>query len=84
MSGVIQGSSLGPILFIIYINDLVEIILNRTKLFANATKIVSQIENENNDNNNLQDDINRVLEWTREWLIRLNIEKCKVMHFREK
>ena len=81
ISGVIQGSSLGPVLFIIYINDLVEIIVNKSKLFADDTNIISKIDNENHLNNNLQVDIDRVLDWTKDWLIRLNIDKCKVMHF---
>ena len=82
-SGVIQWSVLGPILFIIFINDLIDQIKNSPKVFADDTKIISKI-NELNQENNLQADINNVLDWKKTWLMRLNLEKCKVIHFGKK
>ena len=46
MSGVPQGSVLGPILFVIYINELPDKIVNITKLFADDSKIISSINEE--------------------------------------
>ena len=80
MSGVPQGSVLGPLLFVIYINDLPDKIVNVTKLFADDSKIISSIKGEM-DFNKLQNDLYSVGEWCRTWGMRLNVEKCKVMHF---
>jgi len=80
-SGVPQGSVLGPILFVIYINDMPDSLINfPCKLYADDSKIIAQIENEA-DSNKLQQDINAIVEWTDTWLMRLNYNKCKVMHF---
>ena len=79
-SSVPQGSVLRPTLFIIYINDLVETVTNRTILYADYTKILIPIDN-STDAERLQIDINSIVEWTNKWLMKLNIEKCKVMHF---
>jgi gas vesicle protein len=76
LSGVIQGSTLGPLLFILYINDLPDSVNNHAKLFADDTKLIAEI----NKDNDLQNDINGVLDWTNTWLMRLNLDKCKVMH----
>ena len=81
LSSVIQGSVLGPLLFILFINDLVDIIINDPKLFADDTKVASKVSE---NDNNLQTDINNILDWTKTWLMRLNINKCKIMHFGKK
>lgn len=44
-SGVPQGSKLGPIMFLIYVNDILAIFTSTTKLFAHDTKIYRQINN---------------------------------------
>ena len=79
-SSVPQGSVLGPTLFIIYINDLTDSISGETILYADDTKILSPITS-TKDRDALQLDLNNVINWTNLWLMRLNIEKCKVMHF---
>ena len=78
-SGVIQGSVLGPLLFILFINDLVDYIINKSKLFADDTKVIAKTSNE--ADSSLQTDIDNILEWTNTWLMRLNLDKCKIMHF---
>ena len=57
-SGVIQGSVLGPLLFILFINDLVDYIINKTKLFADDTKIIAKTNND--PDSCLQKDIDNV------------------------
>ena len=78
-SGVPQGSVLGPLLFVLYINDVAETIQCKLGIFADDTKIYSII-NSARDVEKLQCDLNSMREWSRSWLLNLNLEKCKVMH----
>jgi hypothetical protein len=79
-SGVPQGSVLGPLLFVLYINDLPEVLKNTSKLYADDSKIIAQIV-DSMSAVSLQEDIDAVTEWTRDWLMRLNASKCKIIHF---
>ena len=83
ISGIPQGSVLGPILFIIYINDLPDQIKAYTKIFADDTKIFKAIRNLS-DKETLQGDLDRLLEWSVKWQLRFNIDKCKIIHFGKK
>ena len=78
-SGVPQGSVLGPLLFIIFINDLSDSLKNICEIFADDSKVLSIIKNMLNCLA-LQDDLQKIDEWTKIWLVKLNDEKCKVMH----
>lgn len=78
-SGVPQGSHLAPLLFNIFINDLVKYIQFSTKLlFADDLKLFKIIRTYN-DCLELQEDINRVTEWCRVNYMKLNVAKCKIM-----
>ena len=79
LSGVPQGSVLGPILFIIFINDMPDKITSMVHLFADDTKISLRLTNQN-QTNDLQNDIDRLDEWSDRWKLRFNIVKCKTMH----
>jgi hypothetical protein len=79
-SGVPQGSVLGPLLFVIFINDLSKKIIKDTKLYADDTKVIS-INRCQDDSKLLQEDINTLVKWSEEWLIKFNESKCKVMYF---
>ncbi|KAF2345395.1 Reverse transcriptase domain [Trinorchestia longiramus] len=78
-SGVPQGSILGPLLFIIYINDLEVGIISKINKFADDTKICHRAFTER-DRATIQSDLNRLLQWTETWQMSFNIEKCSVMH----
>lgn len=78
-SGVPQGSVLGPLLFLIYINDLDDNIQAIISKFADDTKIMFPVTNQE-DANVLQQDLDRLIEWAEKWMMSFNKDKCKVLH----
>jgi hypothetical protein len=76
-SGVPQGSILGPLLFILYINDLPDILSYNTlcAIFADDTKIYRHI-NSHQDHIILQRDINNIYAWSITWGLTFNVNKC--------
>ena len=82
LSGIPQGSVLGPLLFIIYINDLVEVCSQGSRLFlyADDAKIFKHISNDF-DKVDLQSDLDSVKQWSDTWLLKLNEKKCKVISY---
>ena len=78
-SGVPQGSVLGPLLFVLYINDLPDNIANQIMMYADDSKILGPIKSES-DKAALQADIDQAVAWSHKWCIHFNLEKCKIMH----
>ena len=78
-SGVPQGSVIGSLLFVLYINDLPDCVDCESKLYADDSKLMSAFS-EPLDRISLQRSIDAVTDWTKDWLMRLNVGKCKVMH----
>ncbi|XP_065671811.1 uncharacterized protein LOC136089683 [Hydra vulgaris] len=80
LSGVLQGSVLGPFLFLVFINDLPENFINECRLYADDNKIFAPISSQN-DSQLFQNDINKLEEWSTKWKLGLNFEKFKSMYF---
>ena len=78
-SGVPQGSVLGPILFIIYINDIDVGLNNFISKFADDTKIGNAVITED-DKRKLQQDLNKIAEWSSNWQMPFNVNKCQILH----
>ena len=75
-SGVPQGSVLGPLLFVLFVNDLPEHVKSHLKLFADDLKIVANASL----HNVVSQDIEALEKWENTWLLRFNPTKCKVLH----
>ena len=78
LSGIPQGSVLGPILFVVYINDLLEDIESHGLLFADDAKIFEHILSRE-DSVALQAEINSVESWSKTWLLTFHPDKCHVL-----
>ena len=63
LAGVSQGSVLGPLLFLIYINDLPENLDSLIKLFADDTSWFSTVHDPNHSAKVLSDELNTISEW---------------------
>ena len=79
LSGVPQGSVLGPILFLIFIDDLDDGLSSAILKFADDTKIYGRVDCWE-DRNRLQKDLERLVDWAEKWQMSFNVGKCKVMH----
>ena len=81
ISGVPQGSILGLLLFIVYVNDMLQAINNsHCFLFADDAKLLKVI-NTSADHNELQKDLMAVSKWCDQWNLTLNSSKCVALHF---
>ena len=78
ISGIPQGSVLGPLLFVLYINDLPDLVKSNILLFADDTKIFQQVKSKE-DAIQLQEDIDTLGKWSDEWLLKFNTDKCHVL-----
>ncbi len=79
-SGVPQGSILGPLLFLIYINDMANEVSVNTDIafYADDAKVTKKIYS-TQDGEELQADLSRLINWSQRWLMNFNTAKCKIM-----
>ena len=82
-SGVPQGSVLGPMLFLAYINDMPECITSQTRLFADDTIVYRHI-NTQRDCDKLQEDMHALEEWEEKWGMTFNPSKCETIRITRK
>ena len=70
---------IGPILFLVYINDLKEGVTGKILKYADDTKLFRKTK-EIGDKQNLQDDINKLIKWSEKWQMLFNFGKRKCLH----
>ena len=74
LSGVPQGSALGPVLFICYINDMPNIVSSFNYMYADDTKICREMS-DTRDSIKLQADLNNIKKWPEQWQMKFNSAK---------
>ena len=80
ISGVVQGSCLGPLLFLIYINDLVSVFNTSVtpKLYADDLKLYACLSCSSSCAD-FQQNLDRLTEWANVWQLTISIKKCCIM-----
>ena len=82
-SGVPQGTVLGPLLFLVFINDLPECVSSSIRLYADDALLYRPIKSQE-DTEALHGDLTKVQEWERKWLMSFNPDKCEVLRISNK
>ena len=77
-SGVPRGTVLGPLLFLLHINDLPSVVSSKVRLFADDCLFYRNIKNKE-DQIALQKDLNLLENWGNTWGMRFNAAKCNIM-----
>ena len=75
LSGVPQGTVLGPLFFLCFINDLPDRVTSQIRLFADDAILYRQIDSPS-DQQDLQNDLNILVDWSKAWLMDFNPQKC--------
>ena len=84
LSGVPHGMVLGPILFLIYINDITRNIESQCKLFADSMKVYKVVRNVHEDTQILQNDLNTLEQWSTKWQLSFNTTKYEAIRISKK
>ena len=76
-AGISPRSIVGLLFFLMYINDLSYGLSSTTKLFADDTSLFSVIHDVMHSTNELNDDLKKISNWTYQWKMFFNLDKCK-------
>ena len=78
-SGVPQGSVLGPVLFLVYINDIDADLISTIGKFADDTKLCKSVSSAEGINH-LSEDLLKLSAWANDWQMSFNTDKCSIIH----
>ena len=76
-AGVPQGSILGPLLFLVYINDLTEYLRCNVKLFADDTSLFTVVQDSNSAASDMNQDLELISQWAHDWRMSFNPDPQK-------
>jgi len=79
LSGILQISVFGQLLFIQFVNDTPEAVHGYIQMFADDTKVYREMCSAT-DQHHLQANLDALERWSNEWLLRFSVDKCKVIH----
>ena len=83
LSGVPQGTILGPTLFNIYINDAPTTVKNKISLYADDSKLIGTVDTPDK-RASMQNDLWALSHWATLWRLEFNVNKCQTIHFGKK
>jgi hypothetical protein len=83
LSGVPQGTVLGPLLFLLYVNDIPSYVSSKIRLFADDGLLYREVKSPS-DAASLQSDLDALCRWESEWEMKFNSDKCFIMHMTTK
>ena len=79
-AGVLQSSILGPLFFLIYINDLADELSSNSKIFADDTSLFSVVHNRDSSAAELNTDLAKISHWVQQWKMSFNPDPSKQVH----
>ncbi len=80
-AGVPQGSVLGPLLFLIYVNDIADSLTSMTRLFADDSSLAVSSADPHLIETTINNDLVSLSNWSKQWLVKFNPIKTEVMYF---
>ena len=79
-SGVPQGTVLGPLFFLLHINDLPSCVISKVRLFADDCLLYREIKNNQDQiDMQLQRGLDALMDWGSTWGMKFNAKKCNIM-----
>jgi ribonuclease P/MRP protein subunit RPP40 len=80
LSGIPQGSVLGPLLFLLFVSDVPHLVQNLISMFADDTKLFAILVNNTQSASSLREDLKNLQDWSAKMQMRFHPDKCHILH----